>query len=98
MNMPHQNIQGMKSAVLKSIDVLTLLQLLLPAAQCVCVYAYVQYVLSVESSRVLMLQKPLDAGSLFSPQCHYESVKIKTQPQAGSQPNSANWLSLTLFL
>lgn len=38
----------------------------------------------------LMLQKPLDAGSSFSPQCHYESVKIKTQPQAGSQPNSAN--------
>lgn len=56
VNMPHQNIQGMKSVVPKSIDVLTPLQLLLPAAQGVCVYVYVQYALSIESSRVLTMR------------------------------------------
>lgn len=56
VNMPHLNTQGMKSAVLKSIDGLTSLQLLLPAAQCVRVYVYVQYALSIESSRVLTMR------------------------------------------
>lgn len=38
VNMPHQNIGGVKSAVLKSIDVLTSLQLLLPiGTMCMCV-------------------------------------------------------------
>lgn len=40
--------------------------------------------------RASMPQKPLETGSPFHSQCHYESVEIKTQPQAGSQPNSAN--------
>lgn len=49
-------------------------------------------------NKALIPQKPLQTGSPFPHRCHYESVEIKTQPQAGSQPNSANWLSPALFL
>lgn len=42
--------------------------------------------------------KPLGAGSSISPQRNCEPVKIKSRPQAGSQPNSANRLPLTVFL
>lgn len=56
VNMPHQNIQRMKSEVLKSSDVLTSLELLLPTTQCVCAYVHVQYALSIECSWVLTMR------------------------------------------
>lgn len=55
--------------------------LLITAAHCLC---------ERWLERALSPHKTLETGSPFLSPCHYESVEIKTQSQAGSQPNSAN--------